>query len=197
MKKIFAFGSGDFFSFLFLFQMSILLSSFIRSFQPIFIRTAKTSAPAAGKKAAKPDEESFIPENVPVDDDDAKEEGTAAAAAAGRERSLNRVQLIGRVGADPKVGGTERHKVVTFNLATNEYAGTNTTTGEIKQRVDWHRVAIFQPRLLDNAEKYVRQGDRVYIQGRLHHNMIRDKGNGENRYVTSIIADDMIFLTKK
>ena len=178
--------------------MSILSSSFIRSFQPIFIRTAKISASSSGKKASttptQREDESFIPDAAAIDED-VKDE--AVATAVGRERSLNRVQLIGRVGADPKVGGTERHKVVTFNLATNEYAGTNTNNGEIKQRVDWHRIAVFQPRLLENAEKYVRQGDRLYVQGRLHHNNIRDKTTGDNRYVTSIIADDMIFLTKK
>ncbi|CAF5225879.1 unnamed protein product, partial [Rotaria magnacalcarata] len=134
-----------------------------------------------------------VSNEVPIENED--EEDTPVST--GRERSLNRVQLIGRVGADPKVGGTERHKVVTFNLATNEYAGTNTVNGEIKQRVDWHRIAVFQPRLLDNAEKYVRQGDRIYVQGRLHHNMIKDKLTGQDRYVSSIIADDMIYLTKK
>lgn len=175
--------------------MAFLSSTLIRTVQRTFIRTTKTNAPATGKKATKPNDESFLPETDVVDEENSQNE--SSATLAGRERSLNRIQLIGRVGADPKVGGTERHKVVTFNLATNEYAGTNTTSGEIKQRVDWHRIAVFQPRLLDNAEKYVRQGDRLYIQGRLHHNLIRDKGNGEQRYVTSIIADDLIFLTKK
>lgn len=176
--------------------MSILSSSFLRSFQPVFIRTAKTSTSSTGKKGStsKASDESFLPDAT-VENEASKEE--VADSPVGRERSLNRVQLIGRVGADPKVGGSERHKVVTFNLATNEYAGLNATSGEVKQRVDWHRIAIFQPRLLENAEKYVRQGDRLYIQGRLHHNMIRDKESGDNRYVSSIIADDMIFLTKK
>jgi single-strand DNA-binding protein len=173
--------------------MSLIQSTFLRSFQPIFIRTVKTAA-TTKTSTNKPqnDDENFLgDETIESDEKDDK------APSTGRERSLNRIQLIGRVGADPKVGGTEQHKVVTFNLATNEYAGTNATSGEIKQRVDWHRIAIFQPRLLENAEKYIRQGDRLYIQGRLHHNLIRDKDSGQNRYVASIIADDMIFLTKK
>jgi single-strand DNA-binding protein len=173
--------------------MSLIQSTFLRSFQPIFIRTVKTAATTkTSTKKDQNDDENFLgDETIESDEKDDK------APSTGRERSLNRIQLIGRVGADPKVGGTEQHKVVTFNLATNEYAGTNTTSGEIKQRVDWHRIAIFQPRLLENAEKYIRQGDRLYIQGRLHHNLIRDKDSGQNRYVASIIADDMIFLTKK
>jgi len=174
--------------------MSLIQSTFLRSFQQIFIRTVKTSTAGHTKKSGsdKIDDETFLGDNSIE-----KEEQADAAPLTGRERSLNRVQLIGRVGADPKVGGTQQHKVITFNLATNEYAGTNTTSGEVKQRVDWHRIAIFQPRLLDNAEKYIRQGDRLYIQGRLHHNLIRDKESGQDRYVASIIADDMIFLTKK
>ena len=178
--------------------MSLLKFSMIRSFQPMFIRTvAKTTTTKSSTSAKEPttkvDEEHFLPETMDEDVCAVEEQENNV----GRERSLNRVQLIGRVGADPKVGGTQRHKVVTFNLATNEYAGVNTNSGEIKQRVDWHRIAVFQPRLLENAEKYVRQGDRIYIQGRLHHNRIRDKDSGQDRYVTSIIADDMIFLTKK
>ncbi|CAF1231818.1 unnamed protein product [Rotaria magnacalcarata] len=168
--------------------MSLLKLTGLRSFQSIFIRTAKTTVQSGGKtaKAEKASSEK-VSNEVPIENED--EEDTPVST--GRERSLNRVQLIGRVGADPKVGGTERHKVVTFNLATNEYAGTNTVNGEIKQRVDWHRIAVFQPRLLDNAEKYVRQGDRIYVQGRLHHNMIKDKLTGQDRYVSKEITTNI------
>lgn len=166
--------------------MSLLKICRLNSLRSVFVRGVKSSS-------SKSKDEDFLGEEM-IEESMSSED---VANNVGRERSLNRVQLIGRVGADPKVGGSERHKVVTFNLATNEYAGVNTNSGDIKQRVDWHRIAVFQPRLLDNAEKYVRQGDRIYIQGRLHHNRIRDKQSGEDRYVSSIIADDMIFLTKK
>jgi len=172
--------------------MSLFKSNLLRFIQPVFVRTAKTST-AGSAKAAEPKDtkdEHFLDENEGGKD-------TNESPSVGRERSLNRIQLIGRVGADPKVGGTQRHKVITFNLATNEYAGTNTADGEVKQRVDWHRIAVFQPRLLENVEKYVRQGDRLYVQGRLHHNLIKDKNTGNDRYVTSIIGDDLIFLTKR
>lgn len=172
--------------------MSLLQLHLFRSIRPIFIRTAKTNTAGNTKKPSETKDDSFV-EEIPPENTD----GPDAEVVTGRERSLNRIQLIGRVGADPKIGGNQRYKVVTFNLATNEYAGTDTKSGQVKQRVDWHRIAIFQPRLLENAEKYVRQGDRLYIQGRLHHNIIKDKTNGDDRYVASIIADDMIFLTKK
>lgn len=120
---------------------------------------------------------------------------------ANKERCLNQVQLIGRVGQDPRIGGGEKdennkstNKVVLFSLATNEYQGAD-ESGEVKTRVDWHRVAVFAPRLQENCEKYVRQGDRVHVTGRLHYNLIKDKA-GDQRYVTSVVADDIIFLTK-
>ena len=129
----------------------------------------------------------------------------------GKERCLNMVQLIGRVGQDPKVttvdkpvaeegdADAKKSRVVLFSLATNEYqvkpAKNNEVEREVKPRVDWHRIAVFSPKLQENVEKYVRQGDRVHVTGRLHYNLIRDK-SGEQRFVSSIIADDVIFLTK-
>jgi single-strand DNA-binding protein len=131
--------------------------------------------------------------------------GSAAASSAdpsvqNKERSLNSIQLIGRVGQDPKVGEyvkegqSSKGKVVLFSLATNEYMGVDNEEVS-KVRVDWHRIAVFAPRLQENVEKYVRQGDRLHVTGRLHYNLVRDKA-GDQRYVTSIIADDVIFLTK-
>jgi single-strand DNA-binding protein len=129
--------------------------------------------------------------------------GSATAAdpaVQNKERSLNCIQLIGRVGQDPKVGEynkegqSSKGKVVLFSLATNEYMGVDNEEVN-KVRVDWHRIAVFAPRLQENVEKYVRQGDRLHITGRLHYNLVRDKA-GDQRYVTSIIADDVIFLTK-
>ena len=128
-----------------------------------------------------------------------------------KERSLNQVVLIGRVGQDPKVGESQKKpadiksdeggkksekssRVVLFSVATNEYQG-NDEQGNPKIRVDWHRIAVFAPRLQENVEKYVRQGDRVHVTGRLHYNLVTDKA-GDQRYVTSILADDVIFLTK-
>lgn len=82
------------------------------------------------------------------------------------ERSLNQVQLIGRVGQDPKSNASkedpENKRVVLFSLATNEYLGAK--DGEASSRTDWHRICIFKPRLQENVEKYVKQGDRVHVQ---------------------------------
>lgn len=123
-----------------------------------------------------------------------------------KERSLNHVQLIGRVGQDPRVSSVndpaKKGKVVYFSLATNEYQKMNSKNSEMRDdddklstRTDWHRISVFSPKMQDNVEKYVRQGDRVYVSGRIHYNLVKDKV-GDQRYITSIIADDIVFLTK-
>lgn len=124
-----------------------------------------------------------------------------------RERSLNSVTLIGRVGRDPTI--TEREKTVkqgeseetketvkvsVFSLATSEYSGVD-EAGQAKFRVDWHRVVVTAERAQNLVQKYIRKGDRIHVTGRLHYNMTRDK-NGESKLVTSIVADDFIFLSK-
>lgn len=102
---------------------------------------------------------------------------------ASSERCLNKVTLIGRAGADAVLKGTFEHPVVNFTLATN--SGTNT---------DWHKISVFQPGLMKLAENYVKSGSRLYVQGRLSYGTISSKG--QEIQVTSIIADDIIFLSK-
>ena len=132
-----------------------------------------------------------------------------------RERSLNSVVLIGRVGKDPIVHEREAltksshsgdrddeamtkeketNKVTYFPLATSEYAGLD-AKGEAKFRVDWHRIVVKADRAQTLVNKFVRKGDRVHVTGRLHYNMTRDK-NGDSKFLPSIIADDFIFLSK-
>ena len=101
------------------------------------------------------------------------------------EKCLNRVTLIGRVGADAQLKGTSEHPVVIFNVATN--------TGGPK--TEWHRVSVFKPGLRQIAEEYVKSGSRVFLEGKLSHGAIVDaKGNAVP--TTSIIAEDIIFLSK-
>ncbi|KAL7669840.1 hypothetical protein ACOME3_004789 [Neoechinorhynchus agilis] len=126
------------------------------------------------------------------------------------ERSLNFVQLIGRVGCDPRTAGQNAgNQAILFSLATNEYYGTNRSTADDlddpdtasnpsspRQRVDWHRVSVFRPHIKQQVEQHLRQGDRVYIKGRIHYDLLSGNNaeKSESRYVTSIIADDLIFL---
>ena len=128
----------------------------------------------------------------------------------GKEKSLNQVQIIGRVGADPKLESKieklntttndnkekeRERKMATFTLATNEYQGLN-EDGESRTRVDWHRIVVFNNHLCDNVQKHVKQGDRLHVTGKLHYNLIKEENTGMKRFIPSIIADDIIFLNK-
>ena len=104
---------------------------------------------------------------------------------ASTERSINRITLLGRVGADAQLKGTMEHPVVIFNLATN--TGT---------KPEWHRISVFQPNLRRISEEYVKSGSRLLVEGKLSYGHIIDsKGNAMP--TTSIIADDIIFLNSK
>lgn len=103
---------------------------------------------------------------------------------ASTERSLNRVTLIGRVGSDAVLKGTVEHPVVIFNVATNG-----------NQKTEWHRISVFKPGLRTLAENYVRTGCRLFVEGKLSYGHIIDAQNNAVP-VTSIIADDIVFLSK-
>lgn len=100
------------------------------------------------------------------------------------EKCLNRVTLIGRVGADAQLKGTVDHPVVIFNVATN--------TGP---KTEWHRVSVFKPGLRQVTEEYVKSGSRLFVEGKLSHGHIVD-AQGNAVPTTSIIAEDIIFLSK-
>lgn len=99
--------------------------------------------------------------------------------------------LLGRVGNDPQVRGSEEHPVVTFSLAThNNY---RYESGDMLQRTDWHRISIFKPTLREMVSSYMKKGQRIYVTGRLTYGEIKTD-DGQVRATTSVIADDVIFL---
>ena len=106
--------------------------------------------------------------------------------------TLNKVLLIGRVGADPEVrympNGTA---VANIRLATNDgYKDKN--TGDYIESTEWHRVVCFG-KLGEIVSQYVKKGRQVYIEGRIKTNKWQDK-NGQDRYSTDIIANEMQML---
>lgn len=112
--------------------------------------------------------------------------------------SLNKVTLIGNLGKDPEVRiipGSET-KVASFTIATTE-SRKNKTTGEREDHPEWHRVVIFNERLADLVEKYVRKGSKLYIEGQLQTRSWVDK-SGNERYVTEVVLGkyrgDLILL---
>jgi single-strand DNA-binding protein len=111
-------------------------------------------------------------------------------------RSLNKVQLIGNLGADPEVRSTNNgSRVATLSVATSrQWIGTG---GEKQEKTDWHRVICWNNKvgqqLADVCEKYLKKGDKVYVEGRIEYRTWEDN-NKQTRYVTEIIARELIML---
>ncbi len=107
-------------------------------------------------------------------------------------RGVNKVILIGNLGADPErratAGGSS---VTTLRIATSE-SWKDKNTGETQERTEWHRVKMFG-RLADIAAEYLRKGRQVYIEGTLRTDKYTDK-DGVERYTTDIIAGEMQML---
>jgi len=106
--------------------------------------------------------------------------------------SINKVILIGNLGADPEVRTFQNGgKVCNLRIATSE-TWKDKQTGEQKDRTEWHKVAMFG-RLAEIAAEYLRKGSQVYIEGKLRTRKWTDK-QGNDRYTTEIIADEMQML---
>ncbi len=110
-------------------------------------------------------------------------------------RGINKVILIGNLGADPEVrhmpnGGA----VTTLSLATSE-SWKDKESGQMTERTEWHRVVMYQ-RLAEIAGEYLRKGSKVYIEGSLRTRKWADKA-GQDRYTTEIIASNMQMLDSR
>jgi single-strand DNA-binding protein len=109
-------------------------------------------------------------------------------------RSLNKVTLIGNLGADPEVrttaGGT---RVATLSVATSR-SWTN-QSGERQEKTEWHRAVLWR-QLADIAERYLTKGDKVYLEGRIEYRSWEDR-DGNTRYTTEISVQDMIMLSPR
>lgn len=107
-------------------------------------------------------------------------------------RGVNKVILVGTLGADPEVrympsGGA----VASIRVATNE-AWKDKATGQLRERTEWHSVTLYN-RLGEIAGEYLRKGAQVYIEGSLRTEKWQDK-NGQDRYTTKIVAAEMQML---
>lgn len=100
--------------------------------------------------------------------------------------SVNKCTIVGNVGKDPEVRNTQDgRKVVNLSVATSE-SWKDKQSGERKERTEWHRVVIFNDNLAEVAEKYVRKGSKVYIEGALQTRKWTDQGGAE-KYTTEIV----------
>jgi len=101
--------------------------------------------------------------------------------------SLNKVLLIGRLGADPEIKQMVNGKsIARFSLATsNTWKDKN--TGERKEKTEWHRVVIFNEGLVNVVQQYVKKGAQVYIEGQLTTRKWTDEKSGQDKYSTEIV----------
>ena len=103
--------------------------------------------------------------------------------------SINKVILVGNLGADPKVSNTQSGaKIVNLNVATSD-TWKDKLSGERKDRTEWHRVVIFNPQLADIAERYLHKGSKVYLEGQLQTRKWEDS-NGQERYTTEVVLQN-------
>ncbi|MGA9116608.1 MAG: single-stranded DNA-binding protein [Bacteroidota bacterium] len=110
-------------------------------------------------------------------------------------RSLNKVMLIGNLGKDPELRYTSSGvAVATFTLATNE--SWKDQEGNMQERTEWHTIVAWR-RLAEICGEWLKKGKKVYIEGRLQTRSFDDKNTGTKRYVTEIVADNMIMLDSK
>ena len=107
-------------------------------------------------------------------------------------RGINKVILVGNLGADPETRYMPSGSAVTnLSVATSE-SWKDKQTGEQKERTEWHKVAMFN-RLAEIAAEYLRKGSQVYIEGKLRTRKWQDR-DGNDRWTTEIIADEMQML---
>ena len=100
--------------------------------------------------------------------------------------SVNKVILVGNLGKDPEVRSMQSgDRVASFPIATSE-RWKDKATGERKEKTEWHKVTIFDERLVEIAEKYLRKGSKVYLEGQLQTRKWTDQ-NGQERYTTEIV----------
>jgi single-strand DNA-binding protein len=109
---------------------------------------------------------------------------------------LNKVTLIGNLGADPEVRTTTGGgRVATFSLATSR--SWNSPSGEKQEKTEWHRCVVWNSKvstLADIVERYLKKGDKVYVEGRIEYRQWQDKEN-QTRYTTEINVRELLMLS--
>ncbi len=110
-------------------------------------------------------------------------------------RSLNKVMLIGNLGKDPELRYTTSGvAVASFTIATNE--SWKDQDGNLQERTEWHNIVAWR-KLAEICGEWLKKGKKVYIEGRIQTRSFDDKNTGAKRYITEIVADNMLMLDSK
>jgi single-strand DNA-binding protein len=108
-------------------------------------------------------------------------------------KSVNKVILLGNLGKDPELKSTPGGMAITtFSLATS--SSVKDKDGNWQERTEWHNLKAFQ-RTAEIAAQYLKKGNKVYIEGRLHTDSWDDKDTGQKKYKTEIIVNDLVLLS--
>ena len=101
--------------------------------------------------------------------------------------SLNKVQLIGRLGADPDIKQMVNGKnVARLSIATSQ-SWKDKSTGERKEKTEWHRVVIFNEGLVNVVQQYLKKGANIYVEGQLSTRKWKDESSGQDKYSTEVV----------
>ena len=101
--------------------------------------------------------------------------------------SLNKVQLIGRLGADPEVKQMVNGKsVARLSIATSQ-TWKDRNSGERKEKTEWHRIVVFNEGLVNVVQQYLKKGAQIYIEGQLTTRKWKDEQTGQDKYSTEIV----------
>jgi single-strand DNA-binding protein len=101
--------------------------------------------------------------------------------------SLNKATIIGNLGKDPETRSMQSGDIVcNFSIATSE-SWKDKSTGEKKERTEWHRIVVWNQGLAKVARDYLKKGSKVYIEGQIETREYEDKTSGETKYITEIV----------
>jgi len=101
--------------------------------------------------------------------------------------SLNKVLLIGRLGADPEIKQMVNGKsVARISLATSQ-SWKDKNTGEKKEKTEWHRIVVFNEGLVNVVQQYLKKGAQVYVEGQLSTRKWKDEKSGQDKYSTEVV----------
>lgn len=110
-------------------------------------------------------------------------------------KSLNRAMLIGNLGRDPELRYTASGvAVATFSIATNE--AWKDAEGAAQERTEWHNIVAWR-KLAEFCGEYLRKGRKIYVEGKIQTRNYDDKNTGVKKYVTEIVADNILLLDSK
>ena len=101
--------------------------------------------------------------------------------------SLNKVLLIGRLGADPEIKEMVNGKsVARLSLATSQ-SWKDKNTGEQKEKTEWHRIAVFNEGLVNVVKQYLKKGAQIYVEGQISTRKWKDEKSGQDKYSTEVV----------